>query len=123
MVNANAAWQLTLKRVRACWSFLAPGPGSLSVVNSVAFISVLLFGDLLWASPFVIFQGRILKTNGEAIQGNVSFKIQILAPEKPNCVLYDETHEVPVENGKFALTIGDGVRTPGSPQVAEVFRN
>jgi len=88
----------------------------------LVFLAVLLFLSFAWADSFLSYHERILKQNGEPLRGTVAIKIQILAPDVQDCVLYEENQTVSVVNGVFSLKIGEGDKA-GSTQLADVFQN
>ncbi|MEK7356145.1 MAG: hypothetical protein AAB250_06825, partial [Bdellovibrionota bacterium] len=67
----------------------------------------------------ITYQGRILKPDGEALEGSsVQFRIQVRSPLPENCLMYEEVQGLDMRNSKgiFALTINDGSgsRTDGN---------
>ena len=53
------------------------------------------------------YQGRIVDSNNSAINGSVTFHLQITDPNG-TCVLWDETQTQTVANGAFSLQLGQG---------------
>ncbi|MEK7356827.1 MAG: hypothetical protein AAB250_10280, partial [Bdellovibrionota bacterium] len=63
------------------------------------------------ATAGITYQGRIIKPNGDALDGsNVQFRIQIRTPGNENCLMYEEVQALDMSSSKgvFALTIADG---------------
>ena len=59
------------------------------------------------AESGLTYHGRILKSDGTPIEGDVKFLIQIKSPaDQGDCVLYEEAQVVNVKNGVFNLIIG-----------------
>ncbi|HVK61656.1 MAG TPA: hypothetical protein VM432_08905, partial [Bdellovibrionales bacterium] len=82
------------------------------------------------ASTGITYQGRIIKPNGEALEGrSVRFKMSIYSPISSNCLLYQETQaaiDMRDSNGLFSITMnGSGsTRTDASGySISEVFDN
>ncbi|MES2962910.1 MAG: hypothetical protein V4760_03400, partial [Bdellovibrionota bacterium] len=64
----------------------------------------------------VTYQGRIIKPNGDALEGaNVQFRMQIRTPGNESCLMYEEVQALDMRDSKgvFGLTINDasGTRT------------
>ncbi len=83
-------------------------------MRALTLFTVLLwtFSSLAVPSSFV-FQGQIIKPNGEALEdNNVNFILKILSPLN-HCLLYEETFTLNMTDSKgvFNLSVGSGTTT------------
>ncbi len=83
-------------------------------MKALTLFTVLLwtFSSLAVPSSFV-FQGQIIKPNGEALEdNNVNFILKILSPLN-HCLLYEETFTLNMTDSKgvFNLSVGSGTTT------------
>ena len=66
------------------------------------------------AADGVVYHGRILKSDGSALESNsVEMKLQIRSPGTENCLMYEETKTVDMSgtNGVFSFTLNNGSAT------------
>lgn len=80
-------------------------------------------------NPGVSYQGRIIKPDGNPLEGNaVQFRMQIRSPGSENCLLYEEIQSINMagSSGVFAVTLNDGsgtrLDTP-TYQIDRIFAN
>lgn len=83
----------------------------------------------LAGNPGVSYQGRIIKPDGNPLEGlNVQFRMQIRSPGSENCLLYEETQTINMSgtSGVFSVTLNDGtgirLDTP-TYQIDRIFAN
>ncbi|MEK7356998.1 MAG: hypothetical protein AAB250_11150, partial [Bdellovibrionota bacterium] len=81
-----------------------------------AFLTLAISLPVAATTSGITYQGRILKPNGDALEGsNVQFRIQIRTPQNEDCLMYEEVKALDMRNsrGIFSVTINDstGVRT------------
>ncbi|MES2963333.1 MAG: hypothetical protein V4760_05550, partial [Bdellovibrionota bacterium] len=83
----------------------------------IAFIYVFLMlgASLAHAAAGITYQGRILRPNGDPLDGqSVQFRIQLRTPNNANCLMYEEVQgpfDMRSSKGVFGLTINDGSGT------------
>ena len=75
-----------------------------------------MFAQAQAFGPQLTYHGRILDTNGGTnvpVTGNVTFLLQIVHPDVPTCVLYQETQtqNLTAADGNFTLTVNGGSST------------
>ncbi|MCJ8276691.1 MAG: hypothetical protein HRT44_12100, partial [Bdellovibrionales bacterium] len=82
--------------------------------NLSLFIAILFLSYGAQASPgSFAYQGQIIKPNGKPLEASsVNFTIQILSPGAEQCLLFEETHTLNMEDsyGLFSLPVGQGTR-------------
>ncbi|RYZ76533.1 MAG: hypothetical protein EOP05_04725, partial [Proteobacteria bacterium] len=79
----------------------------------ILLLGPMLLGNAAFASTNagVTYQGRILKPNGDPLEGaSVQFRLQLRTPGSQNCLMFEETQLQDMRNskGNFSLTINDG---------------
>ncbi|MEK7356115.1 MAG: hypothetical protein AAB250_06675, partial [Bdellovibrionota bacterium] len=83
--------------------------------------------SLAHAASGVTYQGRIIKPDGDALEGsNVQFRAQLRTPGNENCLMYEEVQALDMRNSKglFGLTIGTGTRTDSTGYTLDmIFAN
>ena len=94
-------------------------------------VGLLLFTSLLANAqafgPQLTYHGRILDTNvspAVPVNGSVNFLLQIVHPDVPTCVLYQETQtqNLTATDGNFTLTVnGSAAVTPVATIFADVW--
>jgi trimeric autotransporter adhesin len=84
----------------------------MKLVAAVSFWFVFALGAFAHATNSgVTYQGRILKPNGNPLEGStVQFRMQLRTPDANNCLMYEElqTHDMRDSGGVFSITINDG---------------
>ena len=104
-------------------------------ILSRLFVGLLLFTSLFGPAsafaqafgPQLTYHGRILDTNGGSnvpVTGNVTFLLQIVHPDVPTCVLYQETQSqnLTATDGNFTLAVnGSAAVTPVATTFADVW--
>ncbi len=80
----------------------------------IFFVSTLVVSSVGLASPTsTVFQGQIIKPNGQALEAsNVQFTLQLLSPIN-ECLLHEETFTINMtgSSGIFNLSLGSGTNT------------
>ncbi|MEK7357430.1 MAG: hypothetical protein AAB250_13340, partial [Bdellovibrionota bacterium] len=82
--------------------------------NLIIFALVMLCAQLAHSASGVTYQGRILKPNGDALEGsNVQFRVQVRTPGNENCLMFEEVLQLNMvgSKGLFGLVMGTGTRT------------
>ena len=104
------------------------GDVKLKLFRLYIFINIFFSSVLGFASPSsVVFQGQILKPNGEALEApNVNFTLQVLSTTD-ECLLHEETTTLNMSNsaGIFSLSLGSGTNTTngGLSNLSEALDN
>ncbi len=83
-------------------------------VKALTFFTILLLTPHSLATPSsFVFQGQIVKPNGDALEeNNVSFLVQVLS-SMDHCLLYEESFNLNMigSKGVFNLNVGSGINT------------
>ncbi|MES2855638.1 MAG: hypothetical protein V4692_07235, partial [Bdellovibrionota bacterium] len=68
-----------------------------SLISFIAIVVAIAtsFSNSAFAATGITYQGRIIKPNGDALDGsNVQFRVQIRTPGNENCLMYEEVQSL-----------------------------
>ncbi|MBL7670390.1 MAG: hypothetical protein JNM39_07875 [Bdellovibrionaceae bacterium] len=99
------------------------------MIGALVLIISLLNSQSQAAGPGVTYQGRILKPDGNPLEGaSVQFRMQVRSPGSENCLLFEEVQTINMtsSSGAFSLTLNDGSGTrldAGPASISRIFAN